>query len=237
MSIHYKLTITPIIDKDEKSHTIDGIMLNKILSILSNVNESEPEPKSKPKSKSTKFTVSKSTGTDVISHDQITQIETGAGIFYYETSEENKVNSYGGLALAQIYSQKNSFNDLNVMLPMRLTLHGGAKINYSEKFSLSPNFIYMLQGNSFEFVPGVQSEYHLSNSVSLNTGINYRHLDAINALLGLRINKLSLGFSYDINVSDLNDYVKPVNSTEFSLKFITSRPEREKRETIKCPRL
>ena len=178
-----------------------------------------------------------SSGQSLISVNQFSQMETGAGLFYYETSEYSNVNTFGGIALAHIFAQKNNFNNNSLMIPMRLTVHGGAKINLSEKFSWSPNFIYMKQGNANEIIPGVQSEYNLSDATTFNGGINYRHLDAVNLIVGLKVNKLSIGFSYDISISGLNKFAKNVNSTECSLKYISSRPHREKKEIIRCPRL
>jgi type IX secretion system PorP/SprF family membrane protein len=178
-----------------------------------------------------------SSGQSLLSVNQFSQLETGAGLFYYETSEYSNVNTFGGVAIAHIFAQKNNFNNASIFLPLRLTLHGGARITLSEKFSWSPNFIYMNQGKSNEIVPGIQSEYNLSDAITFNSGINYRHLDAINAIVGLKINNFSIGFSYDISISGLNNFARNVNSTEFSLKYVSTRPHREKREVIRCPRL
>ena len=95
----------------------------------------------------------------------------------------------------------------------------------------------MKQGKSQEIVPGIQGEYYLNEEASMSLGANFRIGDAINALASLTFRKIRFGFSYDINVSKLNDFVKPVNSIEFSITRIGIKPNGFERMIQRCPKV
>jgi hypothetical protein len=55
--------------------------------------------------------------------------------------------------------------------------------------------------------------------VYLIAGLNGRRKDAIVPYAGLSFNNLTLGFSYDANVSQLSQMTTGTNAFEFSLTF------------------
>ncbi len=165
-----------------------------------------------------------------------TEFDAGAGIAYFDATPDQTVNIYGGFSVNHITSPKDNFSTTSATLPMRFTAHAGAKIIASETVVLYPNFIYMLQGNAFEAVPGIHVEMKADDEFSLLAGANYRLDDAVNAFTGFYYRSYSVGLSYDINISKLGNIVKPVNSFELTLSYIFFRNGSPALRYFKCPK-
>ena len=162
--------------------------------------------------------------------------DAGAGIAYFDATPDKKVNVYGGFSVAHINQPSDKFTADNGKLPMRYTVHAGARIIASPTLLFYPNVIYMLQGNAYEEVPGVHAEMKATENTSFLLGANYRLQDAINAFAGFYYKNYAFGLSYDINTSDLNKVSKPVNSFELSLSYIALRNTKTETRYFKCPR-
>jgi len=165
-----------------------------------------------------------------------TMFDAGAGIAYYDATPNKKVNFYGGLSFAHINQPIDKFTADGSTLPIRTTFHAGAKINASESFTFYPSFIYMLQGDAYEAVPGVHAEMKATENTSVILGVNYRLKDAVNAFAGFKYQDYTLGLSYDINTSDLNKVSKPVNSFELSFSYTSFRKTKPETQFFKFPR-
>jgi type IX secretion system PorP/SprF family membrane protein len=165
-----------------------------------------------------------------------TLFDAAAGVVYFNESPDKKVNVYGGFSVAHLTQPTDNFSNTNTSLPMRYTVHGGARIIMSPTVSLYPNFIYMQQGNSNETVPGIHVEMKANSNTSVLLGSNFRINDAVNAFAGMYYKNFAVGISYDINTSSLNDLIKPVNSFELSLSYVFLRKQSINIEHFKCPR-
>jgi hypothetical protein len=119
---------------------------------------------------------------------------------------------------------------------MRFTFHAGGMMDISEQVRLYPGLIFIQQGNSNEIVPGLQSEFMFNENASFSIGANYRINSALNSMVGLKYKKVNLGFSYDIDINKINDYIKPVNSFEFSASFTAEKSSNPTVYFSKCPR-
>ena len=162
--------------------------------------------------------------------------DAGAGVAYFDATPDRKVNVYGGFSIAHINQPSDKFTADNGKLPMRYTIHAGARIIASPTLLFYPNVIYMLQGNAYEAVPGVHAEMKANENTSFLLGANYRLQDAINAFAGFYYKNYAFGLSYDINTSDLNKVSKPVNSFELSLSYIMLKNTKTETRYFKCPR-
>ena len=162
--------------------------------------------------------------------------DAGAGVAYFDATPDKKVNVYGGFSMAHITQPDDKFTADGSKLPIRYTIHAGARIIASETLMFYPNMIYMLQGNAYEAVPGVHAEMKANENTSFLLGANYRVQDAINAFAGIYYKNYAFGLSYDINTSDLNKVSKTVNSFELSLSYIALRNTRTETRYFKCPR-
>ena len=168
--------------------------------------------------------------------NSMNQFDAGLGLYYYETSEEKNNNYYGGISILHINKVKDNFTSKSAQLPMRFTFHAGGVMDVSEKLKIYPGVIFMQQGNTNEIVPGLQSEFLLTEDASFSIGANYRINSALNSLVGLKFKKVNLGFSYDIDINKINDFIKPVNSFEFSISFSAEKSSNQTVYFSKCPR-
>ena len=111
----------------------------------------------------------------------------------------------------------------------------------NEQFSVSPSVMYMSQASNTLFIGGAAFGYHFDSGrydtgSALYLGGWYRANDAIVMLLGIDFSDFKFGFSYDINVSDLDVATNNQGAVELSLtysgKTATCKPNRK----IYCPR-
>lgn len=112
-------------------------------------------------------------------------------------------------------------------LPMKITIHGGArsrKLHHgllSREFTLSPNIIYQQQGSFKQLNIGV---YMIEKSFQFGgwyrNNINIRP-DAIIVLVGFAREKFQFGYSFDFTLSKLSNYSQ--GSHEISLTFFMGK--------------
>jgi len=120
---------------------------------------------------------------------------------------------YGGVVLHHLNRPDESVLEINDNLrtgrPLRLTVHGGAQINfeggnnrYGESF-ISPSILYARQADFSQLTVGMYSGYR-----SVFGGLWYRHsgnnADAAIALVGFHYQTLRIGYSYDLTISGLS---------------------------------
>lgn len=120
-------------------------------------------------------------------------------------------NLYAGLAVRHLNTPDPGFLDQNSELtpgiPMRWTFHGGGSWRVLKAMfgrytytTLSPSFIFVSQGNFNQFNGGL-----VLDAESFSCGLQYRlssgQSESIIGSIGLRTNKLRLGYSYDVTIS------------------------------------
>lgn len=132
--------------------------------------------------------------------------DVGAGLMLYSRS------FYVGFAVHHLNRPDESLleinQNLNVGLPMRMTLHMGGQISLEEGNKrnpgafISPSLIIMRQGDFGQINGGT-----LIGFGKFFGGLYYRHAwsnsDAAIALLGYRQGIVRIGYSYDITISQL----------------------------------
>ncbi|MEA3504434.1 MAG: PorP/SprF family type IX secretion system membrane protein, partial [Bacteroidota bacterium] len=149
---------------------------------------------------------------------------------------------YGGLAVHHMTEPDNSFtDDKDGFLPMRITLHGGAIFDmnngrYSKrKKTISPNILFQQQGKFHQINTGLYA-----NIEPFIIGGWFRHNfenpDAAIILLGLQINELNIGYSYDYTLSEIRGYSGGAHEISLSYEFCIYHEKRRKIRAIKCPK-
>ena len=171
-----------------------------------------------------------------------TNLDVNIGIVYYNRNAYNAVNPFVGVSLYHLTTPEDPFySTSDGKLPMRLNIHGGAKIQLSSKFNLTPQLIYLHQGEDYgagrahEFVGSLYGQYMLTNQSDLLFGVNYRAKDAIIPFVGFHLGDFTLGLSYDVNTSDLDVASSNQGGIEISLSYI--RHKRIVDPRFICPRL
>ncbi|RYY85227.1 MAG: type IX secretion system membrane protein PorP/SprF [Chitinophagaceae bacterium] len=164
--------------------------------------------------------------------------DAGAGVLYFDATPGKKANIYGGFSVSHLTRPTDQFSSTgNAVIPMRYTVHGGVRIQLSESFSLTPNFLYLKQGTAQEKMIGAYGQLKASETSDFLLGANYRFNDAFSPYAGFTYKNFVLGVSYDVNNSDLGRMSGRANSFELSLTFIGRRTVRTPEAEFVCPSL
>ena len=92
----------------------------------------------------------------------------------------------------------------------------------------------MNEGGAWEGTLGGYYQRNITDDVDIMAGLNYRLNDAVYPYLGVNLDKLMIGFSYDINTSQLGSGAKGTGSYELSLMY--SNKKGTDKGFFKCPR-
>lgn len=170
---------------------------------------------------------------DLLTKTSATALDAGAGIAWLDRTEDKLIAPFAGFSVMHLTKPEDPFiAGSKTSLPMRYSFHGGARISISSTTSITPNILYMRQGNTDEKMVGAAAAIAVNESSDLLFGINYRIGDALSPFAGLRYQKITFGLSYDNNISNLGKMSGQANSFECSLSFIVPKSEYK---GIPCP--
>ena len=185
---------------------------------------------------------------------RINNLDVGAGVLYFNPKY------FVGVSMNHITEPKLSFFKDNTgntsRLPRILIVNGGYNIDLSylisrgpsdREFSLTPTFLYKKQGQFSQLDIGAYMTY-----TPFTVGLQYRGIpfgkvfnrfpnqDALSAMIGIRNETFSIGYSYDLTISGLG--ASSGGSHEISISYQLPRPEFEKtnrlksrKKMLKCP--
>jgi type IX secretion system PorP/SprF family membrane protein len=145
--------------------------------------------------------------------------DINAGIMYFDAGGQKSVNLFAGAAVAHINRPADKFIGGDSRLPMRFTGHGGARVKVNHLIDITPNVLYLKQGNAEEVALGAYAQLMLNVESDLIFGSNYRVNDAAIAFLGLHVKSMVFGLSYDFNTSGLNKSTGSRGGLELSISF------------------
>ena len=158
--------------------------------------------------------------------------DAGLGLLY-SGIVNNGINVYLGFGLDHVNQPKISFypsgQDVSGLGGERLyikeTIHGGVSLPLGSRYTLTPNFLVLIQGPSKEFDLGCDFKTAIGNdartsNTAIHFGAQYRGvLDAVIASARIDFKGFSCGLSYDINVSKLLPASHTVGAPEISLIY------------------
>ncbi|MFY0254767.1 PorP/SprF family type IX secretion system membrane protein [Chitinophaga sp. 30R24] len=164
--------------------------------------------------------------------------DAGFGIAYYDGTPDKPVSAFGGVSAFHLTQPKDPFlkDGQKGTLPIRYSAHLGVRIAMTDAVSLVPNGIYTVQGNSQEKMLGAYLQMMVNENADLMLGGNWRMQDAISPFVGVYIKGMTIGLSYDTNISKLGKSANNVNSFELSLSFVGKRHNSIRTDYFKCPR-
>jgi type IX secretion system PorP/SprF family membrane protein len=147
------------------------------------------------------------------------------------------VNLFAGFSAFHLTQPEDPFitDGEHQKMPVRYTAHGGAQFNVSEALSITPNLLYMRQGEATEKMIGAYTQFRVNEDADFLLGANYRFKDALVPYAGVYYKNFVLGVSYDVGTSDLSKITGKANSFELSLSVIGSRAFKAKRVPFVCP--
>jgi len=156
-----------------------------------------------------------------------------------------KGNIYAGIAIHHLAEPSNSFYDVSSsQLQRKYTFHGGAFIdltgayfqddNYGS-FAISPNFLYMQQGDFHQLNIGMYVNYR-----PFIAGAWFRHnfenADAIVPMIGVEWKGFKVAYSYDVTLSQLKSTTGGAHEVSAGYQFNCFNQKRLRERAINCPR-
>lgn len=164
--------------------------------------------------------------------------DAGAGIVYYDATPGKKANLFAGFAASHITQPENKFSGSGKeKMPIRYTGHAGVRLALSDNVSITPNALYLRQGNATEKMLGLYAQLRAATTTDVMFGMNYRLKDAIAAHAGFSYNNLVFSVAYDINTSDLGKMAGGTNSFEISISYTGRKKAKTPEVEFVCPRL
>ena len=146
------------------------------------------------------------------------------GLIYYYAKNESHINPFLGFTAFHLTHPKESFLSENNKLPIRFLVHGGSKINVTDKIQLVPKFLFMQQANDREIVAGMDANFYVPNTTAFFIiGSSYRNKDAVIFFAGLKYGRYTYKVSYDVNNSSLKPATAGKGGLEISITMIGSR--------------
>lgn len=145
--------------------------------------------------------------------------DVNTGIMFFDAAADQKVNAFAGVSLSHLTQPKDKFVGGNAKMPMRFTAHGGARLRVSQILDITPNLIYLKQGQANEVAAGAYAKMMLNPESDLIFGSTFRFNDAAVAFLGVHIKSMVIGASYDFNTSTLNRATSGRGGFELSVSF------------------
>ncbi|WMJ75641.1 PorP/SprF family type IX secretion system membrane protein [Cytophagaceae bacterium ABcell3] len=176
---------------------------------------------------------------EVFHTTSLTYLNLGAGLFWEYKPRRNKTQANAGASLFNINRPEQSFfTNQDIRLDRRLLIHGSVTQQVTRRTWLIPHAMYARQGTFQELVVGGQVKYKLSFSPYENknfyAGLSTRVGDAAIVSVGMDINDLYIGASYDFNYSNLVPASHFRGGLEFALIYLI--PEKQDRKQYKtCP--
>lgn len=162
--------------------------------------------------------------------------DINAGLLY-STSTNGQNNFYLGASMYHINRPKVSFKDRDWFLSGRITAHGGGYFPLSEQLTINASVIHQIQNKASETTLGAALSANVNgnqdNPTNVYLGSWIRLKDAIIPYLGIEINGLRIGASYDLNISSLKAASSSRGGMELSLIYIKKPAEPR---GMPCPR-
>ncbi len=170
---------------------------------------------------------------DLINNSTVLDISAGVFWRYYSALDSRKIRSiYAGFSTGHLnHPDQTVLEGQKDNLPLAHKLHGGIVIAFTEKFTLSGNFLSQIQDKenqtNFGAFAGyklpVQSSGVLTNMVT-RVGTWYRWRDSFIASVEFLTDNLQFGFSYDWNVTSLKYNNRGTGAYEFTLGYKFFQP-------------
>lgn len=154
-------------------------------------------------------------------------------------------NYWAGFTWDRILMPNRSLTGDIVNDPFKFSIYGGAKFDIFDRYnwasgqSISPAFLFKMQDNYSQLDLGLYWY-----QMPLVIGIWYRGIpvfkeltsnDAIAFLVGFKIDKFSIGYSYDLTISKLVGFTGGSHEISINYLFNQGVTKREKRRMIPCP--
>jgi type IX secretion system PorP/SprF family membrane protein len=171
-------------------------------------------------------------------------MDLSAGLLWFSVFNEDN-NFYFGGAFSHLNRANVSFDGENIPLYSKFTFHAGGEFMVAPRFGLVPGVVTFFQGPSFQVNAGNSFKFMLGNSRRYNQAFQIgawarvsnklesgKLMDALILSTRFDYENFTLGFSYDVNTSNLHAASNYNGAFEFSLVYKICGPERR---GVYCP--
>ncbi len=174
---------------------------------------------------------------EIFAYRSATSADGSIGLLYFDGDPLKKWNPFIGVSLYHPTQPSNQFlsNSNDNKVPMRYAIHGGIRFQLGSRAELIPHAVFLMQGNTNEIAGGMVCNLTIQQGTDLILGSTYRLNDAIAPNIGLHFNGLTIGVSYDINISQLKTASSSNGGYELSISF--TNPRKIPDTKFICPRL
>ncbi len=174
---------------------------------------------------------------EVFAHQSATSLDGSLGLMYFDGNPFTSVNPFMGISLYHPTQPNNHFlsDAADNIIPMRFSANAGIRLQMGKRVAFIPHAIFEQQGNANEVTAGLVCNLTIEEGKFLMLGSTYRLNDALAPSIGLHVNGLSIGFSYDINTSPLKTASSSNGGYELSISF--THPKKIPETRFICPRL
>lgn len=149
--------------------------------------------------------------------------------------ENNQIKADFGVGVFHINRPKQKFLvGTNEKLFSKYIVHGKLLMGIPHSnVGLAPSIIYQIQGPTKEIIGGLMIKYYLKDDSkytgyikrsSIGLGVYYRAKDAVIANILIEMGQYAIGFSYDINTSNLSKVSTLRGGPEIMLRFNSANP-------------
>jgi type IX secretion system PorP/SprF family membrane protein len=152
-------------------------------------------------------------------------VSVGAGLLYrYDNHETGDFFDIGLSAYNVNRPRQSVLADKNQFVPVRYSAQASYQKYLNESTLINIRGLYQHQAMVEYFLAGFSYAKLIGqNKEMVGAGLWYRTGDALSPYLFLELNKMMIGFSYDITLSDFTKGPKPARSIELSLQWRLSK--------------
>jgi type IX secretion system PorP/SprF family membrane protein len=157
--------------------------------------------------------------------------ELGLGLAYRSIDQRRMVNPFASVALFHLTTPDETiFRVVQSDLHMRWSCMAGADVSITDLLKVTPQGLFMLQGQDREINVGLNGEMNLGGSAySVLFGGACRFNDAAIAHIGVKHRNNTYRMSYDMNTSPLGEFSNKMGGFEFSIQYYGTHSGRERR--------
>ncbi len=181
---------------------------------------------------------------EVIANPNFIFMDLSAGLVWFSVWGDDR-NFYLGGAWSHLNRANVSFNNANIPLYGKYTFHAGGEFPIAEKMNMVPGVVVFSQGPSMQINGGTSFKFMLGNNRRNNQGFQLGAwarvanrledamlLDAIILSTRFDYEQFTIGFSYDVNTSNLAPASNGNGAFEFSFLYKICGPQRR---GVYCP--
>ena len=164
--------------------------------------------------------------------------DAGLGFTYSYDKNEGMYNKEGanlkfniGFSAFHVNMPSYTFlKDSKDKMPIRYVVFGNGDIGIGRSsFAVSPLVVYQIQGPTKELLAGLYGKYIFvkqqgSSGGSVAIGSIYRNKDAVTTNIVLEYDSYTIGFSYDINISQLKTVSRGKGAMEIFIRYVLPSP-------------